>query len=55
MVDKGRYMETRKKVDGDWLIDRDIYSSALPPVAEGMRATARCDRKLRRHLEQQTG
>lgn len=40
VVDKGRYMETRKKVDGAWLIDRDIYSSALPPVAEGMSATA---------------
>lgn len=40
VVDKGRYMETRKKVDGAWLIDRDVYSSALPPVAKGMPATA---------------
>lgn len=39
VVDKGRYMETRKNVDGEWLIDRDIYNSSLPPVAANMSAT----------------
>lgn len=31
-VDAGKYVEIHRKVDGEWLMDRDIYNSDLPTV-----------------------
>jgi len=34
-IDKGKYIVIWEKVDGNWLIKRDIWNSSNPPVAEG--------------------
>lgn len=32
VIDKGRYVEIWKKINGEWKIHRDIYNSSLPPT-----------------------
>jgi ketosteroid isomerase-like protein len=34
LVDRGKYMEIWRPVNGEWLISRDIYNSSLPLPAE---------------------
>ncbi len=31
LVDRGKYIEIWSKVDGQWLLHRDIWNSSLPP------------------------
>jgi uncharacterized protein (TIGR02246 family) len=33
LVDRGKYIEIWRPVNGEWLISRDIYNSSMPPAA----------------------
>jgi len=33
LVDRGKYIEIWRPVNGEWLISRDIYNSSIPPAA----------------------
>jgi len=35
LVDRGKYIEIWRPVNGEWLIHRDIYNSSIEPVAAG--------------------
>ena len=35
LVDRGKYLEIWRAVDGQWLIHRDIHNSSLPPAGSG--------------------
>jgi uncharacterized protein (TIGR02246 family) len=33
LVDRGKYIEIWRPINGEWLISRDIYNSSIPPAA----------------------
>lgn len=35
LVDRGKYLEIWRAVDGQWMIHRDIHNSSLPPAGSG--------------------
>jgi len=35
LVDRGKFLEIWRAVDGQWMIHRDIHNSSLPPAASG--------------------
>ena len=50
-VDKGRYVEIYKEVDGKWLMHRDIYSITQPAVPADMASTMAAESYLNRPID----